>query len=77
MREDSIFIVDDDGKEIEMKIYFTFDLNDKQYAVLHEVDHEEELYPFTYDDEGNIYPVEDPEELEIVQEVLDAYEEEK
>ena len=36
MKENSIFITDDDGKEVEMKIYMTFDANEKQYVVVYE-----------------------------------------
>lgn len=76
MKENSIFITDDDGKEIEMKILFTFDMNEKQYVIVYEEGHEDELYPLTYDDEGNLYPVENEEEMQLIEEVVSAYEEE-
>lgn len=76
MKENSIFISDENGNEIEMKIYLTFDANDKQYVVVYEIGKEDELYPLVYDDEGNLYPVEDPEEMEMIEEVVGAYEEE-
>ncbi|MBR5341575.1 MAG: DUF1292 domain-containing protein [Erysipelotrichaceae bacterium] len=76
MKENSIFITDDDGKEVEMKIYFTFDMNDKNYVVVYEEGNEDELYPFTYDDEGNLFPVENEEEMQLIEEVVSAYEEE-
>jgi uncharacterized protein YrzB (UPF0473 family) len=76
MKENSIFIMDDEGKEVEMKIYLTFDANDKQYVVVYEEGHDDELFALIYDDEGNLYPVDDPEELEMVDEVVSAYEEE-
>ena len=76
MKENSIFITDDNGKEVEMKIYMTFDANDKQYVVVYEEGKEDELYPFIYDDEGNLYPVEDEEEMQMIDEVVSAYEEE-
>ena len=76
MKENSIFIMDDVGKEVEMKIYLTFDANDKQYVVVYEEDHDDELFALIYDDEGNLYPVDDPEELEMIDEVVSAYEEE-
>ena len=76
MKENSIFIMDDDGKEVEMKIYLTFDANDKQYVVVYEEGHDEELYALAYDNEGNLYPVDDPEELAMIDEVVSAYEEE-
>ena len=76
MKENSIFITDENGKEVEMKIYMTFDANDKQYVVVYEEGKEDELYPFIYDDEGNLYPVEDEEEMQMIDEVVSAYEEE-
>lgn len=77
MKDDSLFIVDDDGNEVEMKIYFTFDYNDKQYVVVYEIDHEDTYYAFTYDEDRNLFPVDDEEELAIIDEVIEAYEEEK
>ncbi len=76
MKEDSIYIIDDQGKEIQMKIYLTFDANDKQYVVVYEDGNEENLYPFIYDNDGNLYQVEDEEELQLIEEVVAAYEEE-
>ena len=76
MKEDSIYIVDDQGKEIQMKIYLTFDANDKQYVVVYEEGNEDNLYPFIYDNDGNLYQVEDEEELQLIEEVVAAYEEE-
>ena len=76
MSEDSIYIIDDKGKQVLMKIYLTFDANDKQYAVVYAQDNVDELYPFIYDDEGNLYPVENEDELSLIEEVVSAYEEE-
>ena len=76
MKENSILISDENGKEVEMKIYMTFDANDKQYVVVYEEGKEDELYPLIYDDEGNLYPVEDEEEMQMIDEVVSAYEEE-
>ena len=77
MKDDTIYISDENGKEVQMKIYLTFDFDEKQYAVLYPADSDgEEYYAFTYDDEGNMYAVEDEAELEMVEEVVNAYEEE-
>lgn len=76
MTENSIFITDDNGKEVEMKIYLTFDANDKKYVVVYSENNEDELYSFVYDDEGNLYQIESEEELKMVNEVIGAYEEE-
>lgn len=75
MKENSIFISDDNGKEIEMKILLTFDANDKKYVVVYEEDNPDNLYGFVYDDEGNMYQVDSQEEIEMIQEVVNAYEE--
>ena len=77
MKENTIYIIDDKGKQVEMKIYLTFDYDDKQYVVVYEDNNIDELYPFVYDDEGNLYPVEDEEELQIIEEVVSAYEQEE
>ena len=74
--ENKLFIVDDEGKEIQMNIYFTFDMNDNQYVVVYEQDHEDVLYSFRYDEDGNLYPVDDEDELAMIEEVIGAYEEE-
>ena len=76
MKENSIYISDENGKEIEMKIYLTFDMNDKQYVVVYEEGNEEELYSFVYDNDGNLYPVDNEEELSLIEEVVSVYEEE-
>lgn len=75
MKENSIFITDENGKEIEMKIYFTFEANEKNYVVVYNEDNDVDLYPFIYDEEGNLYAVETEEELQMIEEVVGAYEE--
>lgn len=76
MSENSIFITDENGKEIEMKIYLTFEANNKKYVVVYEENNQDELYSFVYDDNGNLYQIESEEELKIVDEVVGAYEQE-
>ena len=76
MKENTIFITDDTGKELEMRIYLTFEANEKKYVVVYNEDNEDELIPFIYDDEGNLFQVESQEELDMIDEVVGAYEEE-
>ena len=76
MKENAIFITDENGKEVEMNILLTFEANEKQYVVVYETDIEEDLYAFTYDDEGNLFAVEEEEELQMIDEVVGAYEKE-
>ena len=77
MKENSIFITDEDGKEVEMKILMTFEANQKKYVVVYDEKNEDELFPFVYDDEGNLFAVEDEEEMDMIDEVVSAYEEEE
>lgn len=77
MREDAIYITDENGKEVEMRIFLTFDINDKKYVLVYNDDNLDDLYPFIYDEEGNLYQVESDEELQLIEEVLSAYEEEE
>lgn len=71
--ENKIFITDDNGKELEMNILFTFDMDDQNYVIVYEGDNDEDLYCLKYDDDGNLYVVEDEDELEKAQEVIDAF----
>ena len=70
-------MTDEDGKEVEMKILMTFEANQKKYVVVYDEKNEDELYPFVYDDEGNLFAVEDEEEMAMIDEVVSAYEEEE
>lgn len=73
MDDNVIIITDENGKETEMEILFTFDGDDKNYVVCFMPGNDEEVYPFSYDDEGNLYPVEDEDELKMIEEVVDAF----
>ena len=71
--ENKIYITNDNGKEIEMNILFTFDMEDKNYVVVYENNKEDDLFAFEYDEDGNLLMIEDEEVLEKVQEVIDAF----
>ena len=71
--ENKIYITDDNGKEIEMNILFTFDMEEKNYVVVYENNKEDDLFAFEYDEEGNLIMIEDDETLEKVQEIIDAF----
>ena len=77
MSENLIFITDENNKEVEMKILLTFEANGKKYVVVYNESNEDELYSFVYDDNGNLYQIETEDELNMVNEVIDAYEQEK
>ena len=71
-----LIVIDDNGKEIEMEIIFTFE-NDKktQKYVLYTnpEDEEGEVFASTYDNEGHLFPITDEKEWQMVEEVFAAY----
>ncbi|MDO4500615.1 MAG: DUF1292 domain-containing protein [Erysipelotrichaceae bacterium] len=71
--EDKIFITDENGQEVQMNILFTFDMNDNNYVVVYPDGNDEEIYALRYDENSNLYIIEDEEELAMVQEVVDAF----
>ena len=67
-----IYITDDDGKEVAMKVLFTFSSGDKDYVIVHD-EEVDDYYPFRYDDKGHLEVIEDEEEFAMVGEVFDAF----
>lgn len=68
-----ITITDENGKSIEMNILFTFDADDNNYVICYLEGKEDEIYPFRYDEDGNLDVVEDEEELAMIDEVVAAF----
>ena len=76
MEPNKLIVVNDEGKEIEMEIMFTFSENNKNYVVYFDPSDEDEnteLYVSIYDDEGNLFPVETDEEWDMIDEVVGAF----
>ena len=73
MKDNTIFISDENGKERQMCIYLTVELEGKNFVVVYEEGKEDDLYAFVYDDEGNLYAVDDPEEMDMIEEVINSY----
>jgi uncharacterized protein YrzB (UPF0473 family) len=75
-----IIIPDEDGNEEEFEVLFTFDVDetDKKYMMLIPVDGNpevDEVYPFRYEEEGDdlqLYPIEDDEEWDMVEETFNT-----
>lgn len=73
-----MYVEDENGKEKEMEILFTFDNKDKKYVVFRDVENEsDEVFASCYDDEGSLTPIETQEEWAMVEEVLGAFIEEE
>mgnify|MGYP002868600833 CR=1 FL=1 len=78
MDSNKMTIVDDNGEEKEVEILFTFDSPDygKQYVVFSDpAAADDYVYVWSYDDEGNMFPVENEDELQMAEELI-AYREE-
>lgn len=75
--DNTIFIQDETGKEIEFNILLTFENEDKKYVVCYLKENEDEIYAFKYDDEGNLMEIESEEEMDMVNEVVSAFDNEE
>lgn len=76
----TMYVVDENGKEVAMEILFTFDNEEKgkKYVLFTNPDNDsEEIFASCYDDDGNLSPIETEEEWAMVEEVLGAFIEEE
>lgn len=76
MDDNKILISDDNGNQKEMNIFFTFEVETKKYVLCYEDENPDDIFSFGYDDEGNMYEVVEEKEIKLINEVLDAFEEE-
>lgn len=80
MESKTMYVEDENGKEVAMEIMFTFDneAKGKKYVVFRNPESETgEAFASCYDDEGNLSPIETEEEWAMVEEVLGAFVEEE
>ncbi len=71
-----LVVVNDDGKEVEMQILFTFDNEEtgKSYVLFTDpADEEGEVFAYAYDEEGNLILIEDEAEFAMIDEVFGAF----
>ena len=79
METNKIMITEEDGSQKEMEILFTFDdeSRGKSYVLFTDPqDAEGEVFACSYDEEGTMIPVADPEEWAMIEEVFGAFVEE-
>lgn len=72
-------LTDEEGNDFEVEIVLTFDSPEGKHFVLFKdpADPEENVYPYSYDEDGNMDVVSDEKELEMCEEVLGAFEAEE
>ncbi len=76
MDENTIVVTDELGNEVEYEILFTFENeeNGHQYVVYFDPKKDEpEAQAAIFDDEGGLFPIETPEEWELVEEVFQSF----
>ena len=76
MDENTIVVTDELGNEVEYEILFTFENeeNGHQYVVYFDPEKDEpEAQAAIFDDEGGLFPIETPEEWEMVEEVFQSF----
>ena len=77
VKDNQIIIEDDEGQEHLMEILFTYEheQRNKKYVFFFDPNNDEEVLVMSYNDEGELFPVDDEEEYEEIEEVFNAFEE--
>lgn len=76
MEANKIQVIDDQGNEKEFEVLFTFNNEElgKQYVLYYDTTVEEpSVFASIYDDDGQLFPIESPEEWEMVEEVFQSF----
>ncbi len=76
VESNKILIREEDGSEKEMEILFTFDdeSRNKSYVLFTDPQDEEGLvYSCSYTEDGQMEPVDDQDELDMIEEVFGAF----
>ncbi len=70
-----IIIVDDDGVEVKYEILFTYENEDRgaQYVLYFDPNNPEEVFASRYNDNNEMFEIEDEEEWDEVEEVLNTF----
>lgn len=74
MKDNQISIKDTNGKEKVLNILFTFEHEDTNYVLCFDEKDPEIIMPFKYDENNNLFVVEDKDELDMIAECLEDYE---
>lgn len=78
MEKNTKFIVtDENGKEHECTILFTYEAPNKVNYVWYVLPDGETVVPSRYDEKGNLQPLETDEEWDMVEQIFETYMEEE
>lgn len=76
--ENKFTVADEQGNEIEMEILFTFENEGSNYVLYLDPKNESgDVYASKYDEDNNLFPIEEEAEWNMVEEVLGAFEDEQ
>lgn len=76
LEENKIVVVDENVKEIEMEILFTFENDEfkrKYVLYVNPEDETGEVFVSVYTDEGELLEISDEKEWEMIEEVFEAF----
>lgn len=76
LESNKILIQEEDGTEKEMEILFTFDddSREKSYVLFTDpLDEEGQVFACSYTENGEMTPVEDEDEINMIEEVFGAF----
>lgn len=74
MEENKIIVTDDNGKEYEMTILFTYDAEEKKYVFYYDDNVDDgEVFVSQFTDLGELFPVIDEAEWTMLNKVLEEW----
>ena len=74
MEENKIIVTDDNGKEYEMTILFTYDTEEKKYVFYYDDNIDDgEVFVSQFTDQGELFPVTDDAEWTMLNKVLEEW----
>ena len=77
MKDNQMVITDDQGNEHLMTVLFTYEHEERQkkYVFFYEESDPDNVIAMIYNDEGELFDIEDDEEYAEIEEVFNAYNE--
>ncbi|WP_294579627.1 DUF1292 domain-containing protein [uncultured Thomasclavelia sp.] len=76
MEANKIQVIDDQGNTKEFDVLFTFNNDElnKQYVLYYDATEEQpNVFASSYDENGQLFPIESPDEWELVEEVFQSF----
>ena len=76
MDVNKIQVIDDDGNELELmySLLLIVKIQEKNMFYYYDANDEDaQVYSSIYDDDGNLYPIETPDEWDMIEEVFNSF----